>query len=174
MPAGELKPMRAPLLSRTCQEPDASSRLAFRGTPCSRTLVRLQRASATRCSASAEQPSIVRFQPSRGDTTRRVGQRRVLSSNNGRASIIAAQPFLSPAPMFPNLFARWRTRDAEARRAEDSVLGASLRALERRGALPSMEKRDKARQLRQGADALLEAAFAEVKNRTDPGATTPH
>ena len=76
--------------------------------------------------------------------------------------------------MFPNLFARWRTRDAEARRAEDSVLGASLRALERRGALPTTEKRDKAKELRQGADALLTEALAEVKNLAGAGATTPH
>ena len=56
--------------------------------------------------------------------------------------------------------------------AEDSVIAASLRALERRGTPPSMEKRVRAKELRQGANALLQAAFEEVKNRTDPGAST--
>lgn len=77
--------------------------------------------------------------------------------------------------MFTNFFARWRTRDAEARVAEESVLAASLRALDRRGSPPSMEKRHKARQLREGANALLQAAFAEVKNlgRAGPTSSAP-
>jgi hypothetical protein len=75
--------------------------------------------------------------------------------------------------MFPNPFARWRTRDAEARVAEESVLEASMQALDRRGSPPSMEKRDKARQLREGANALLQAAFAEVKNLARPRALPP-
>jgi hypothetical protein len=64
-----------------------------------------------------------------------------------------------------SLFHEWRAADREAHFRERATTKASLRALEGNGEGPSDEEREKARTLRQSADALFQRAMHELKLR---------
>jgi hypothetical protein len=68
----------------------------------------------------------------------------------------------SSQPATPRLFARWREADAVARAAEKDVVVASLDALDGKGAPPSVDDRERARQLRVAADRMLQSALAAL------------
>jgi hypothetical protein len=62
-----------------------------------------------------------------------------------------------------SVFHDWRAADREAHSRERALTKASLRALEGKGAAPSEDEREKARTLRQSADALFQRAMQEFK-----------
>lgn len=64
-----------------------------------------------------------------------------------------------------SLFHEWRAADRKAHSQERATTQASLRALEGNGESPSDDEREKARTLRQGADALFQRAMHELKLR---------
>ena len=64
-----------------------------------------------------------------------------------------------------SVFHEWRAADREAHSQERSMTKASLRALEGKGEAPSDDEREKARTLRQSADALFQRAMHEFKLR---------
>lgn len=66
-------------------------------------------------------------------------------------------------PASPNVLTAWRIANDAARLVEDAVLAASLRALDGHGQPPSIEDRQRAKQLRSAADSLLHKAFGEMK-----------
>ncbi len=64
-----------------------------------------------------------------------------------------------------SVFHEWRAADREAHSQERAMTKASLRALEGKGEAPSDDEREKARTLRQSADALFQRAMHEFKLR---------
>lgn len=64
-----------------------------------------------------------------------------------------------------SVFHDWRAADKEAHAQERVTATASLRALEGKGASPSDSEREKARTLRQDADALFQRAMQEFRLR---------
>lgn len=64
-----------------------------------------------------------------------------------------------------SVFHDWRAADKEAHAQERVMATASLRALEGKGASPSESEREKARTLRQSADALFQRAMQEFRLR---------
>ena len=64
-----------------------------------------------------------------------------------------------------SVFHDWRAADKEAHAQERVMATASLRALEGKGANPSESEREKARTLRQDADALFQRAMQEFRLR---------
>jgi hypothetical protein len=66
-----------------------------------------------------------------------------------------------------NFIDEWRTADRMARTFERELALASLNALDGGGASPTAEVREKARQLRDLADDLFQAAMAATKDRVE-------
>jgi hypothetical protein len=64
-----------------------------------------------------------------------------------------------------SVFHEWRAADREAHAQERAMTKASLRALEGEGEAPSDDEREKARTLRQTADALFQRAMHEFRQR---------
>ena len=64
-----------------------------------------------------------------------------------------------------SVFHEWRAADRQAQSQEQAITKASLRALEGKGEAPSDDEREKARTLRQRADALFQRAMREFKLR---------
>ena len=64
-----------------------------------------------------------------------------------------------------SVFHDWRAADKEAHAQERMMAAASLLALEGKGASPPDSEREKARTLRQSADALFQRAMQELRLR---------
>jgi hypothetical protein len=64
-----------------------------------------------------------------------------------------------------SVFHEWRAADRQAHAQERAMTKASLSALEGKGEAPSDDEREKARTLRQRADALFQRAMREFKQR---------
>lgn len=72
-----------------------------------------------------------------------------------------------PLPDENSVFHEWRAADRDAHAQERMMAKASLRALNGEGDAPSDVEREKARTLRQTADALFQGAMHEFRKRID-------